>query len=252
MTLIDKLKDIYAINTFKEKTEWYEYSVETPKFRFHHFIHEPVIGENIILLSIRDDFNRHSAIEYIDYLTSCDKSFLMCDLIKKDSILSFTKTKMNASVFLGPMNHTSFKAEAPEVHLKTTVCFPIYNCEFTGNESTKEIFLMRRDFVSTVNWNRFPSPKILFRFDNPKTKAGTIGKKFGLIKMEVVKNEIENLSGVENGFMEILNFNERYLKINSHEKDSYEIHDKNKKNILSGDLNQSLNFVKKYLIDDIY
>jgi len=249
MTLIDKLTNIYEIHNSGAATGWYEYLVETPKFRFHHFIYESVIGENLVLVSIRDEFNGSFATEFIEYLASCDRSFLVCDSIRKDSILSFAETKMNASVFLGPRYHTSFKAEAPDVHIKTTVCFPIYNCEFKGDEPSNEIMLLRRDFVSTVNWNRDPSPKIRFRFDNPKTKAGTIGKKFGLIKLDVVENEIKNLSGVEDGFMDIFNFNDFYIKICSPNKNYYVIYNKSDESIFSGDIRLSLNVIKRFLID---
>jgi hypothetical protein len=64
---------------------------------------------------------------------------------------------------------------------------------------------MRRELVPTLNWEREVTPKILLRFDNPKTRGGT-GNSEVHAKYGTLVREIDNLQGVSNGFIEIINY----------------------------------------------
>jgi hypothetical protein len=185
----------------------------------------------------------------MEYVSSCDRTALFCDSILKHDLHSFAETQMNAAIFLGPAYHASFKANTPHIHSKTTISFPIYNCEFMGNESANEVMLMRRDFVSTVDWNRKPYPKIYLRFDNPKTKGGTIGTKLGLAKLDTVEREVQDLSGVKAGFIDVLNFRNIFARIVSPKRNFYYIYDNNENLMFSGELQSTLSTLKTFLIE---
>ena len=69
--------------------------------------------------------------------------------------------------------HAYFKGRLDDKRECLALCMPIHRCEFSGNESVDDFFLLRRKIVPTMNWEREVHPKIELRFDNPRTRGGT-------------------------------------------------------------------------------
>jgi len=116
--------------------------------------------------------------------------------------------------------HEYFKGRLDNEREKLTFCFPIHKFEFTGNESREEFSILRKETIPILNWTRQPSPKIMLRFDNPKTKSGT-GNSDVFVKFELLEREIRNLSGVANGFIEISNYKGQILEVLSPSDESF-------------------------------
>jgi hypothetical protein len=85
------------------------------------------------------------------------------------------------------------------------LCFPVHTGEFSGAETVEDFFLLRRQFIETLNWKRPVSPQVQIRFDNPRTGVGTAGAAV-LVKYDYLLLEIANLDGVEDGVIEVLNY----------------------------------------------
>jgi hypothetical protein len=98
---------------------------------------------------------------------------------------------------------------------------PCYPCEFTGKESLEEFFLLQRKLVPTLNWNRQVRPKVLLRFDNPKTGSGTTGDSGIYVPQDALHREIERLSGAAGGFIEIINYKSQVIELLSPATDQY-------------------------------
>lgn len=87
---------------------------------------------------------------------------------------------------------------------RTTLCIPVFSSEFSGTEPAEQFATLRRDIVPTLEWDRPASPKLSLRFDNPKTRGGT-GEGSVFARLDMVVREIDNLRGVADGFVEIVN-----------------------------------------------
>jgi hypothetical protein len=108
--------------------------------------------------------------------------------------------------------HAYFKGRLDDKRALLTLCIPIYRCEFSGTESVEEFTTLRRDVVPILSWTRAPAPKTVLRFDNPKTRAGT-GARYVLVKVPLVVREVDNIEGVANAFIELLNYKGEVLEI---------------------------------------
>lgn len=110
-----------------------------------------------------------------------------------------------------PSYHRFFRGRLDEQRSALVAVFPVHNCEFSGNETEEYFYEMQRSTIQLTNWERNITPKILLRFDNPKHKTGTIGDQEILAKFDLLSQEISNLDGVVNGFIEVTNYkNERF------------------------------------------
>jgi len=108
--------------------------------------------------------------------------------------------------------HSYFKGRLDDKRQKLMLCVPIYRCEFSGDESPEQFTTLRRDVVPILSWTRAPAPKIVLRFDNPKTRAGT-GSRYVFAKEPLLAREVDNLDGVPNGFIELQNYKGRTVEI---------------------------------------
>lgn len=88
---------------------------------------------------------------------------------------------------------------------RLVLCLPVHKGEFSGTEAIDDFFLLRREIIDTLNWKREISSQVQIRFDNPKTGVGTTGA-YVLVKYKYLLREIDKLDGIEEGFIEILNY----------------------------------------------
>jgi hypothetical protein len=100
------------------------------------------------------------------------------------------------------------------------LCVPIYRCEFSGDESPDEFKYMHLHLVSIFDWARHKCPKIRVYFDNPATGGGT-ETSGALISYSTLKQEVDNLNGVSNGFIEITNWAQRVVEVLSPASENY-------------------------------
>ena len=68
------------------------------------------------------------------------------------------------------------------------------------------------NIIPSVNWDREVSPKIVLRFNNPRTGGGT-SDSGAFVKYDLLIREIRNLNGVTNGFIEITNYRGQAIEI---------------------------------------
>jgi hypothetical protein len=112
-----------------------------------------------------------------------------------------------------PQYHSYFKGRLDAERTELFLVFPVYQYEFSGDESVELFYQLRREIVPTLDWNRAPSPKAMVRFDNPKTGGGTIGATAIPFRYTVLKEEIRNLDGVESGFVEVTSYRGDYFEV---------------------------------------
>ena len=249
MTLINTLSELHPLKDVPQSKQWFVYSNVTPRFHFNHFVCESSNRNLICLTTVRGEYVPQHVAQFLTFLeTFKDKMGDFIGVVLKVSWHGGSEIKMDHAMFLKPEGHSLLKTENSFLHAHTLVAFPIYDCEFSGDESAEEIVLMRKEFVATIDWNRNPQPKVRLRFDNPQTKGGTIGKHLGFSKLETVQREIRNLSGVQKGFIEMENFKGTRIKIISTKDDYYSIYNGHEKELCAGSLKTTLNTVSHFLV----
>lgn len=108
--------------------------------------------------------------------------------------------------------HAQLKGRLDAERPRATLCVPIFESEFSGSETPEAFGLLFGRVVPTSDWRRAPHPKIALRFDNTKTKAGT-GDGYVLAGFDLMLREIDNLLGVADGFIEILNHRDEVVEL---------------------------------------
>lgn len=124
-------------------------------------------------------------------------------------------------VLVPPRFHSYFKGRLDEKRSRLVLCLPIHECEFSGDESPELFLHMRRYTVPTLDWQRSAAPKIMLRFDNPRTGSGTSDCAPVAVGYSTLECEIQNLNGVANGFIEITSFRGEFAEILSPEKQQF-------------------------------
>src|SRR5262249_37378461 len=98
-----------------------------------------------------------------------------------------------------------FEHENRELSSRTCEVFPMFRCEFSGEETCELIDLIRHDFVVTIDWKRQPSPLVYLRFRNTKTGIRSTGNTMGLTSADCFFEQLHELAG-EDSFIEAKNY----------------------------------------------
>lgn len=246
--LLDELQEYCEIIDLKGMENWYFYSNKTPGFIFTHYLNFSLLEGHIIKVSIRGEMEVEAVYEF---LMSIEKFITddCTDRIVKITNIAYKETNFDAMLFIPSSYHTSFATYSDRLHQKTIGVFPIYNCEFSGDESPDTVKFLRQDIVSTVNWNREKSPKIKLRYKNNKTKSGTIGRKLYLDKWNNLLYELNSLQDCTDlsSFIEVENYKNKYIHISILSINVLVI--RNKKEIL---LQGELEEIKKYVTNFVF
>lgn len=129
------------------------------------------------------------------------------------SAYGFTHAMAVPSTYHGLLNRI-------EKRTSLFLCLPIFRCEFTGEESADDFRWSTHHIVEVNNWHRTRQPKISVYFDNPRTGGGT-DKDGAIVSLETLIAEIDNLSGVSDGFIEITNYRGEVIEALSPAEDHY-------------------------------
>ncbi len=213
-----------------------------------YYLNFSLLEGYIIKVSIRGELGVKVIYEF---LMSIEK-FINADCtnrIVKIANIAYKETNFDAMLFIPSQYHTSFSTYSDRLYQKTIDVFPVYSCEFSGDESPDIVKFLRQDIVSTVNWNREISPKIKLRYKNNKTKSGTIEEKLYLDKWNNLLHELNNLQDCtdSSSFIEVENYKNEYIHISILNINVMVI--RNKKEIL---LQGELGEIKRYVTNFIF
>lgn len=191
---MDVLKSKFSMALASEKRGIWRYVIDTPAHKFHVYVWMYEGTEWIFQLTVRDSVE--------DRLSECAYDFLLSNLksISGSSPVSVFNGFVCAGwafetmCVLNSSAHRSFVGEVPELHEFTFVVFPAYRCEFSGNETDKEIEFMRKNTVGTIDVRRSPSPKIKMWYKDVAKSAGSVGKDVKLDRVDSLRRVLRDIS----------------------------------------------------------
>lgn len=216
MNILANIEELHSWGTLSRanfSSSAYLFIRQTPAHSFTTAIMPILDQQCVLLLTARDNFDEELA------------KMVMVFLSKKIDILNLKNTitildgfyhegyGFNAVVVLGPDAHHMFQVHNKSLHTCSFEVFPIFRCEFSGDESSELVNEIRHDSVDTLDWKRAPSPKVYIRFNNMKTGGGTIGAKWILTKVDSVLLELQGLTDEARSFIEIKNYKEEICRI---------------------------------------
>jgi len=183
-----------------------------PKKTFHNYVKfaDSRDGNDLLIVSeniLDDDF----AAFIFAHVPPADGSEKLSSLRIRDlpnNIYDFS------ALLLAPKDyHRQFAGRLDAKRDRLVWCLPIHRCEFSGDEPVEEFFTLCKEIVPTLNWRREVCPKIILRYDNPKTQGGTIYDDGVFAKYETVLLEVDLLNGVPKAFIEIINYKKQVIEI---------------------------------------
>lgn len=112
----------------------------------------------------------------------------------------------DAIALVSAQAHALFQTFDAGLNAATTVVFPVYRCEFAGDEPADIVRLIRRDFLPSLEWDRAPHPKILAAFDNPKLGMGSKSTKLKMAGLADVLSILKSMDGCHAAWLRIQNW----------------------------------------------
>ncbi|WP_452229000.1 hypothetical protein [Lacinutrix sp. MEBiC02404] len=199
----------------------------TPSFGFYTFYFNAKNKKIEITIRNFSKFEENGLLELINYL----KEKEITTNFNKINNVSFKNLEFNSLI----VYQNNFE-DSTETDVSKYTAFPIYECEFSGNESGNELSFLRRNMITTINWRRKPSPIVKMKFKNLSTGVKSTGNKFNYFSKSDFFNEIKSLRKT-GSFIEVKNYKNEHCKI---------IIEGNK--ILLEQKKEKKNFTKKELI----
>lgn len=156
-------------------------------------------------------------------------------------------SKKFTHVFVAPSHYHGYLKGADGIdRSRLLLCVPIYRCEFAGDETPEEFKDMHLHLIPILDWTRLQHPKLRVYFDNPATGGG-VDESGVLLKQSVLFQEVENLNGVNDGFIEVTNWSGRVIEVLSPSLDKFLlIRDREDEELMSKD--EILTKLNKFLI----
>jgi hypothetical protein len=179
---------------------------QTPAHSFVTVIAPVLDGRNFLLLTARDIFDEKLAKRVIEFVSERQTLLDLSITIRILEGFCHPGYSFDTVVVLGPEAHRKFQVENKSLHARSFEVFPAFRCEFTGSESADLIDEVRHVCVDTLDWKRSPSPQVYIRFQNARTKAGTIGAKWVLTKIDPIFHELQVLTDHAGSFVELMNY----------------------------------------------
>ncbi|OQR63084.1 hypothetical protein B6E66_15705 [Streptomyces maremycinicus] len=93
--------------------------------------------------------------------------------------------------------------------------FPAYGCEFRGDESLAEAEV-RKGMLRPTLLSRSPVPYLRMRYDNTRTKGGSVGLSRGFTTLDVLLRELVLLEGAPGSFVEFENSSKEVWRVEWH------------------------------------
>ena len=173
-----------------------------PALSFDFYILNKSINSNLFFTLSQNQRDDAFAVKLLEYCSTLSLDGNIKGMLKLPLVLSEEFTHI---LILPSSYFNFFSGRLDKERAMMLLAVPINGSEFSGNESASDFKDMQKQMKELYNWKREPSPKVLLRFDNPDTGGGTYGSKDVLVNYSLLVRELEQLSGISSGFMEITN-----------------------------------------------
>ena len=187
-------------------TRAYRLDDRTPAHSFTTVIAALTGGECCLTMTARDWFDEGLALAILTFVDSAEDRLTLGEVSQIITGFHHDHHGFDAVMLLGPRAHQAFQTRNERLHSLTLEAFPIFRCEFSGNEPAELVDLIRHHFVSTVDWKREASPQLRLRFHNTRTGVRSTGRELGLARPSTLETQLRQLTDAPGSFIEVGNF----------------------------------------------
>lgn len=215
MNIKDLLENKYG-GVVRKSHDMFFFQHETKTYVINYWLKAREDNSKLLVISqdFIDDALAEIIVDSVPFLSLIDKPLIFPIAAGEHSSGLFTH------IIVFPQNYHGSMKDAGIDRGDLFWCVPIFRCEFSGEESVEEFMSMRVHFVPVLDWKRTIRPKVKVYFDNPKTGAGADETR-ALIKYLTLLQEIDNLEGVSNGFIELENYKSEVVEVLSPAKSEF-------------------------------
>ncbi|AZF13707.1 hypothetical protein [Pseudomonas sp. R3-18-08] len=215
MDIEELLEDEYG-DVIKKNSDMFFFQDETKTYVINYWLKAREDNSKLLVISqdFFDDALAEIIVNSVSVISSTDKPLILPITAGKHSSSLFTH------IIILPQNYHGYMKSAGIDRGDLYWCIPIFRCEFSGEESVEEFMSMRVHFVPVLDWKRAIRPKVKVYFDNPKTGAGADETRV-LVQYLTLLQEVDNLEGVSNGFIELENYKGEVVEILSPVKSEF-------------------------------
>jgi hypothetical protein len=197
------LGKLFPLEPFAGVDRAWRYQAKTIDGVLQHVVRFGSEGDHLLLLPCRDGFDPELAAALLEFIGDIAPDFFDEKPLRFVPGFSAPNSGFTAVMMLGPEAHNQFEAANPELQALTAVAFPVYSCEFSGDEEVSMVRTLRKYFVSTLDWKRAPQPRLLMMHRNAATGSRSPGQKRGLARLDKCLRELETLTETGESFVEM-------------------------------------------------
>lgn len=184
----------------------YIYDSSTPAHRFTGVIGAIDKGARYVAVLARDFFDPELARALLEFANAWRKDWTVDDDIRIIEGFKHPGYGFDSVALLGPRVHELYSLDSEALNARSVLGVPIFRPEFVGDESADLLEVVRKDYVSTLDWKRKPSPRVNLRFNDTAAGYRSTGRKLGLEKPETATEIISKLTDAQGSFAEIQNY----------------------------------------------
>jgi hypothetical protein len=184
----------------------YQYEVQTPAYHFTTVVATLSGPNSFVALVARNSFDPALASAVLQFVRNRSVVLGPNESVRILPDFSHADYPFDCVLVVGPKAHVLFQNESAALHSQTLELIPIRHCEFSGDETPDLFQLIRRKFVSTLDWRRTPSPRIWMSFHDFSTGVRSTGQKPGLATAAQATHQIHQLIKDPRSWVEIANY----------------------------------------------
>ncbi|MFE7509916.1 hypothetical protein ACFU8I_01575 [Streptomyces sp. NPDC057540] len=118
---------------------------------------------------------------------------------------SYGTYRFDAVAAASPPVHGYHHGRNEALNEVVSAVFPVYQCEFRGDENLEEAVLRFKRMLRPTVITRQPVPYLRMRYENTRTGGGSVGPSRGFTTHDVLERELRLLEGAPGSFVEFEN-----------------------------------------------
>lgn len=203
---IELLSEKISLERLDLGADIWHYAIKTPAYKFRIYVWMDAMGKHLFQFTQRDGEEAELAICINDFIGKHGNWGDVSAPLTVETGFKCQGWRFDTVCVLAASAHKSYVGEVPELHGRTLVVFPAYQCEFSGSESAKEVEFMRTHLVSTVDMYRSPFPKVRVWYRNLSQKSGSVGKEPKLDSLDVLRRVVADLPADSASLAKVVNY----------------------------------------------
>jgi hypothetical protein len=209
MLTLESLKGLlgrYELSRSERDPDLWKFSNTTPSHSFTTYLRLLRNGGLCLAVGARDFTDDALASEVAAFVAERETGLSDIAAITVFQAFNAEGYSFDSIGLLSPASAGRFQSISKELDRVTFVAFPMFRCEFSGDESSNLIKEMMHETVSTLDWKRPPSPAARIQFRNTQTGVRSPGENYHLVSLRTAMRHLTDMEGANGSYISVVNF----------------------------------------------